>query len=336
MALAGVSSRTHDGVLLQDLSSGVERFETYPMQRELGWTIFCYACPCTFILPFVAELFGTIILPYKIMTTIVGSQNISGSQADFFLAAPSMNLARYADVTMNCVLATLLFFFPSGLTLAMFGALTFSNILIYLYDHYRVLRTVPSFRMSTMRNDNWAQTLLAIPCGLLLSCAAYKANCVEGFEHLHPPGPLAHCKEGEAMIVKCVLVFFLHVTFHVLILSFVVPLFDNYDHPRVKQPYSDCAQRLGHSWFSVNPVHCLRSKYIYNHSPPWVYSRIGNEHLLPVNPSIGAYFSDKSVVCEDFTSTLMMANTLKQTTSVRIGARWSLPRLSVDISQDAE
>merc|ERR1719223_817869 len=113
MALAGVSSRTHDGVLLQDLSSGVERFETYPMQRELGWTIFCYACPCTFILPFVAELFGTIILPYKIMTTIVGSQNISGSQADFFLAAPSMNLARYADVTMNCVLATLVFFFPS-------------------------------------------------------------------------------------------------------------------------------------------------------------------------------------------------------------------------------
>merc|ERR1719223_2395158 len=341
MALIGVGSRTHDGVPLADLTSFTDRFESYPMQRELGWTIFCYACPCTFILPFVAEYFGTIILPYKVMTTMVSSQRgITGSQADFFLAAPSMNLSRYADVLLNCVLGTLVFFFPSGLNFAMFGMLMVSNILIYCYDHFRVLRTVPAFQMSTMRTDIWAQSLLAIPCGLLLACAASKAHCVEGFERFHPPGPFGHCKEGKALVVKCLGAFFLHCLFHVLILNIIIPFFGGGDNVGATGPYAECAQRLAHSWFSVNPVHCLRSKYIYRHYPPWVYSRIGNEHVLPLNPMIGAYFSDSSVTCEDFRSTLHMGDTLKagleDFTARRSIARWSQPRLSTGTAPDTE
>lgn len=319
MALVGVGSRTHDGVLLADLTSFVERFEAYPMQLELGWTVFAYSFPCTFLLPFIAEPIATIILPYKIMTAIVSyRRDIQGSRADAFLTCTPMDLSRYADIALCASLATLVFWFPSGITLSMFGFCALSLVYIYCFDHWRVLRAVPTFSMSGMRTDCWAQAMLAVPCGLLLSCSLYKANCVEGLARFHPPAYAAHdvfgyCKEGEFLVMKCVAAFALHVVVHIVILTVVVPLFGSFEKETSKSVYSECARRLAHSYFACNPVHCLRSEYIYEHNPPFVYSRKGKEHLMPQNPEIGAYFADTSAMCEDFSSTVATISKVKST-----------------------
>merc|ERR1719329_252082 len=229
MSLVGVESRTPDGTLLADVTSFTDRFESYPMQRDLGMTVFGYAFPCTFLLPFLAEPVFTIFLPYKIMTSIVGCRpDIQGCRADAFLACAPMDLSRYSDVALSASLCTLVFWFPSGLTAAMFGSCTISLAYIYCYDQYRVLRSVPTCSFSSMRTDMWAQALLAVPCGLLLSCALYKANCVEGLERFHPAdGVFGHCKQSEQLVLKCCMAFVAHVLLHLLLLYAVVPLFSH-------------------------------------------------------------------------------------------------------------
>jgi len=321
MALVGVGSRTHDGISLSDLGKFTDRFNAYPMQLELGWTVFAYAFPCTFLLPFLAEPIATIILPYKIMTIIVGYRpDIQGSRADIFLSCTPMDLSRYADIALNVSLATVVFWFPSGITLYMFGFCALSFVYMYAYDHWRVLRAVPSFSMSGMRTDCVAQAMLAVPCGLLLSCAFYKANCVEGLQRFHPPALASHdlfghCKENEMLVLKCTAAFVIHVLVHLAILTFVVPLFEKSKKQPSKSSYSECARRLAHSYFSVNPVHCLRSEWIYEHEPPFVFSRKGKEHLMPQNVEIGAFFSDSSAISEDFSATIETIENLKSMTS---------------------
>lgn len=328
MALVGVGSRTDDGILLADLTAFTARFNSYPMQLELGWTVFAYAFPCTFLLPFIVEPIATIVLPYKIMTAIVGyRRDIQGSRADTFLSCTPFDLSRYADVALNAALATLVFWFPSGMIWKMFALLAVSQVYIYAYDHYRVLRAVPAFSISSMRTDWVAQLMLAVPCGLLLSCALYKANCVEGLEPFHPTGILAqasrdtfgHCKEGEMLVLKCAAAFGLHLFVHIFTLGGVVPLlYGNPVREPSSKPYSECARRNSHSYFSVNPVHCLRSEYFYEHEPPFVFSRAGKEHLMPQNPDIGAFFSDPSATTEDYSDTVEAMTGLR-----RLSAAWT-------------
>jgi hypothetical protein len=57
-------------------------------------------------------------------------------------------------------------------------------------------------------------------------------------------------------------------------------------------PYADCAKNAAINWFTANPVHCLRSKYIFKHDPPAIAAIYGKEHLVKANPQIGVYFDD--------------------------------------------
>jgi len=56
--------------------------------------------------------------------------------------------------------------------------------------------------------------------------------------------------------------------------------------------YREVNQGQPASWFSTNPVHCLRSQKIYKHAPSCTYLFMGKEHVLQVNESIGCYFCD--------------------------------------------
>merc|ERR1719231_175342 len=85
-------------------------------------------------------------------------------------------------------------------------------------------------------------------------------------------------------------------------------------HPNGKETdetYAACQETCPASWFSTNPVHCLRSKYLHKHSPPCHYYHPGKEHLLEVNEKIGCFYhaakcmesrSDMAFVKEGFTS----------------------------------
>merc|ERR1719277_2983788 len=81
-------------------------------------------------------------------------------------------------------------------------------------------------------------------------------------------------------------------------LVYVVPLFkgadaDN-DDASAEKTFAAHAAEVPGNWFNTNPVNCLRSKHIYNHSPPCLYVEPGKEHLLQVNKKIGCYFDGEA------------------------------------------
>jgi len=62
--------------------------------------------------------------------------------------------------------------------------------------------------------------------------------------------------------------------------------------------YKEVALREPCSWFSANLLHCLRSKYLFKHSPACSFFVPGQEHLLEVNESIGCFFHEENVEVE--------------------------------------
>jgi len=289
--------RTYHGKMLNEVPTFTERFETYAMQRTLAENTFSYAFPSTFLVPFLLEPLATVLVPLMLGVYIVGSHpEIKGREAEEWVAAVPIDLGRYADVLLNMVLAILIFYFPGGYTHTLFIALGLSHIYIYAMDQYKVLRSVPSITVATMEVDWWAQALLAPCCGLMLSCLVFKANCQDW----------GYCIQGPALIMSCSAAFFAHCVLHLLVQTYLVPLFgspapDEADDPCAHVTFKDISEATPVSWFTTNPVHCLRSQYVYGHQPPCRFVFSGKEHLLEANPSIGCFFRGGKVASsEDF------------------------------------
>jgi len=273
------------------------------MQKSLGQILFDYAFPSTFLIPFLAEPFVVICVPYQLMTWIVRSnRSIKGGAAEVYLASCPMDLSRYADVLLNLMLAVLMFFFPGGFVYPIFVGLVISHIWIYAYDHSRVLGSIPSCDYATMDVEWWAQWMLCIPLAMLLACTIFKANCNKD---------AIHCVQDEPVIWWCMSAFFGHIILHTIVLVFLVPRFVEETTPG-EQPYDTCASSIPASWFSSNPIHCLRSKYIYDHEKSHGcscdYYLLGKDHLLRTCEKLRLHFSAKALKMEEFdTGNLMNA-----------------------------
>jgi len=324
-AMVGVGMKTYDGTPLEDVKTFTERFETYAMQREVGATLLDYTMPFTTLVPFLAEPFLTIYIPWKVMVVIVRTKpEIQGITAEAYLKPLVMDLSRYADLLLNVMLAVGIFFFPGGFNLTMFVGLAISHIYIYALDHYRVLRAITACDFASMNVDWWAQWFMCIPCATILVAYTYKANC-EGYVKDFGESSLGdrrlqigadtmrYCEHGSGLILKCLFAFVGHIILHTLVLVFLVPCFRRKQKDAHNEQYEHCARRLPISWFSGNPVHCLRSQYIYDHSPPCDYSMLGKQHLVRVNPTIGCYFSEKEAEAEDYAEPSM--NDLRELSS---------------------
>merc|ERR1712196_111374 len=86
----------------------------------------------------------------------------------------------------------------------------------------------------------------------------------------------------------------LHCVVHMLLLIYVVPCFGNVkDVKEDTVSYPELNKHVGCSWFSANPVNCLRAAHFYGHSPPCIFYSTGREHLLQVNENIGCFFHTK-------------------------------------------
>jgi len=288
----GLDFRTYDGTKLQHLEDFGSRIETYAMQRALAENVFRYAWPSTFLVPFLLEPLVTILFPLVFGEMVVRSHpRIRDHAADDWLASPPMEMGRYADIILNVALAILIFFFPGGYTHKLFFFLFISHCYIYGLDHCRVLRTIPECTFATMRIDWWSQALLAPCCGLILSSIVLKANGRGYGYHL----------EGGSIVRVCILAFVTHVAVHLLLLLYLIPMFAKKEpetDPLGDYTYQKTNKVCGKSWFSANPVHCLRSELIYEHQPPCNYYWSGKEHTLKENEEIGCYFVsvDKSEV----------------------------------------
>jgi len=198
----------------------------------------------------------------------------------------TVSLASAPKILLNVFLGILIFFFPGGYTWSLFYGMCVSHIWIYLFDHWRVLDAIPAIKIVSKQVDWWAQVALGACCAVILSCLVFKANC-ETYA--------GYCLKDMSLIGTCTAAGLAHFVVHTLLLVYLVPIFgkDVEDEPP-NMPYEAVAKVEANSWFAVNPVHCLRSKYIHKDQPYCRFSSVGKEHLLEANPKIGCYFSDEA------------------------------------------
>jgi len=277
-------ARSDSGKLLKDLTN-VGIFQSYAMQKQLGNFVLWYAFPSCFLLPFIIEPIFTLILPMHLMELLVrANRSVQGFDAEKCLGFPTpMDTGRYADVLLNATIAACAFLFPGSYVLKLFFFMFCSHIYIMLYDHYRILRAVPGFKLATDKIDRCAMMMTAIPTGVLAATIAFK--------YLSLPTRRSEVLPDSDYIKYILGAFFAHIAVHWSLLSWFVPLFSR-SHEITKLPYEKVAKENPSSWFSANPVHCLRSKYIKGDNPPCTYFFLGKEYLLQSNPKIGIHFED--------------------------------------------
>lgn len=298
--MVGKNMRTWDGIPLRDVHHFTDRFETYAMQRALGEQLMAYSFPATFLIPFFIEPVATILMPYKIMCMLIRShKDVTPEEAEGYLGSLVMDLSRYADLMLNVMLAVLIFFFPGGFVLKMFFGFAFSHCWIYMVDQYRVLKVVQKCNYAAMRVDWWVQWMLCIPLGLIAACLVCKTNCKanvtgDGVEPLF-------CIHGTQRVLAMVGAFFAHVLLHTVLLCTLVPFFGKPDDPPSEEDtYRSCAESIPASFFTTNPIYCLRSVHVYKHKVPCDFCVAGKEHLIRKNEEIGQYFEDSKAEAEDF------------------------------------
>merc|ERR1719440_21727 len=176
--MVGLDFRTYHGTRLADIDVFTEQFETYAMQRSLGGNTYAYAWPSTFFLCFVLEPFVTILVPLLLGRAIVRAHNeIKGTCAESYIAAFEFDLGRYSDILLNVFLGIVIFYFPGGYIWSLFFAMAFSHAYIYMYDHWKVLSSIPYIRLVSKDVEWWAHVVMCVWCGMILSCLVFKGNC---------------------------------------------------------------------------------------------------------------------------------------------------------------
>jgi len=313
--MKGLGFRTYHGQKLEEVDHYTAQIETYAMQRMLAENTFAYCFPATFLIPFLIEPFITIYFPLKAGEFLVRTHPmITGRTAEEWVMAFEMDMGRYADLLLNGLLAVIIFFFPGGYTYTLFYAMVFSHIVIYAFDHWRVISTIPTCCYASMDVDWWAQWMFGPIVAMMLTCLVMKANC-QGY---------GFCMQGGALVEAELAAWFFHVVLHTLTLKYVVPLFGRKEHsegeadPHAGKKYKEVAEEKACSWFSANPVHCLRSKFIKADSPHCCFWTSGKEHLQTVNPEIHCYFQDDEAEVEDFSKADLGIKAVSQRFSAKL------------------
>jgi hypothetical protein len=279
MVSAGV--HTADGRLLGSLSKVQDVVESYPMQKTLGRLLFRFAFPGTFLTPFAIESIVCIFIPYCLSKWILQShreyqERDAETIMQYFI---KFDHSRYSDTLLSMIVATLVLFLPGGYVLPMYMAFVLSQIFIYGYDHWRVLRDVPASNYCSPVCDRFGTSWIAVPAALALSCAVFK-----GYHFFWPD------LNGWSLLCVMMWAFVLHIFLHRWILTKVYKI--QWKRKVAEIGYEEAAKSQPITYFSTNPVHCLRSKYIWNHEPAQVFHILGKEHLQRENAEIGSYFED--------------------------------------------
>mmetsp|Transcript_68021 Transcript_68021/g.172132 ORF Transcript_68021/g.172132 Transcript_68021/m.172132 type:complete len:974 (-) Transcript_68021:135-3056(-) len=286
--MEGLGFRTYFGVPLEDVTEFTAKFETYGMQRSLAENTYAYAFPSTYLIPFLIEPFPTIIAPLFLGRLIVRSHpEVMGRDAEEWVGMAPMEMGRYADLLLNTILGILIFYFPGGYTWMLFLGMAGSHVWIYVFDHYRVLRSIPACTFASFDVEWWAQAIMAPIIGIMAACLVFKSNCEPGY----------HCLRGPSLILICFAGWLVHTVFHLIFLTYVVPKFgkpEPAEDPAAGETFASLCHHVPCSWFTSNPVHCLRSKLKLQHNPPCSFYFLGKEKYMKTNKAIGCYFEEAS------------------------------------------
>ena len=129
---------------------------------------------------------------------------ITGRCAEEWLMAFEMDMGCYADILFNCFLVILIFYFPGGYTWQLFYAMAFSHLVIYAFDHWRVVSTIPTCDYASMDVDWWAQAMFAPCVATMLSCVILKANC-QGYGYCHSNGLIVFEMTSMGWFAHCII-----------------------------------------------------------------------------------------------------------------------------------
>lgn len=255
------------------------------LRQQLYMELMAYLYPGTLLFPFLFEPLGSTVLPYYLSKWLIRSRSdifVMARTAEDCLACPQFDLSRYGDILINVMLCVLMLALASVDVWKTFFFLSLSLLWIYAWDQYRYLRQTTRSFFADESQDRTALYLTGFVCALLSGCLALRLHGA-GYIKWHSPWQLAF----SAAIV--------HLALHSLILRFAIPaLLDTMEkvhHPKKRaESFVEAATHHACSWFTANPVHCLRSRYIYQHKPPCIYCVKGKEHLIESNPGIGVHF----------------------------------------------
>jgi len=290
--MIGLDFRTYFGQRLSEIDTFTEQFETYAMQRSLGENTYAYAWPSTFFVCFLLEPFVTIWVPHWIGQVVVRTHpEIVGATAEAYLMAFEFDLGRYADILLNVFLGIVIFWFPGGYIWTLFFFMSFSHAFIYFFDHWRVCTVIPYVKIVICEVDWWAQAVMCAWCAMIMGCLLFKANC-EGYA--------GYCIQSWELIGTCVAGACAHFVVHFALLLYFVPMFGGeYEDENEGMTFEALCKDEARTWFTCNPVNCLRSKYLQGHKPHCVLCVFGKEHLLKENKKIGCYFEQEAAEIEE-------------------------------------
>jgi hypothetical protein len=93
----------------------------------------------------------------------------------------------------------------------------------------------------------------------------------------------------------CLCVFLLHIVIHCFVVAFLVPQLLPKEEPVSEVTYRECSKDTACNWFNSNPVHVLRSRYIHDHDPPFIFFMQGKEYVHKRNDKIHQYYEETAI-----------------------------------------
>jgi len=264
-----------------------------------------YIFPSCLLIPFLAEpLLSQFVFLLK--KWIVRSRpDVSVQQAEIQLACPPFDLARYGDILINVMLCCGTLAFTYRDLYILWVCLFVSLVWIYCWDKYRFLRVSSRSVFVSQALDITAHYLSSVPCAICAACLVFRLygmKDIEGNQFLSKWFHVKDWVESEAekvgrivnrdtimLVISAVIV--LHIYVHTWALKNLVPRWtDVHDKHDEEVDYQTTSEHIPCNWFNANPIHVLRSKYMFEHKSPVVAYVVGREYLLQPVPELGCYY----------------------------------------------
>lgn len=296
------------------------------LQQALYVQLLSYIYPSCLLLPFLIEPLATTTFPYLLGTKLVGSHHeCSIQQAEECLAMPDYDLSRYGDVIVNIMLCCLMFTFTYPQLWMIWFYFIISMIVIYTWDRVRLMRFSKRCNFTSMTMDAAAQYMATLPVGILAAALVFRMYGAkhDGFlAHLDSKElkaiDIGHIKEvffqsltRHTIVWACFGAFVCHVFIHSALLRAFSPRkseeSDDSLHTSIEEleeiakqktkTYPEVAKYFPDSFFTTNPVHCLRSKHKYTATdqPPCPFFEVGKPYLIEPSPKLGVYYNYEEV-----------------------------------------
>jgi len=285
---------------------GTKALSRHPsLQNALYVQLLAYLFPGTLLIPFMLEPLFTYLMPYFLGLWLIRSRaDVHEQDAEDCLVGAPFDLTRYGDIVINVSLVILVFFLASVEMWRIFLYLTLSCLFIYVWDQYRLLRVVQRSYYGSGIQNRAALDMLCFPCGLLAACVVYRIYALEN-NHFVDRLPDAVQPNMSRVTVWYFMgfVFVIHCVLHLWAVNALPKrlLKEKKSEEGKGRPYKKAASLDPCNWFNANPIHCLRTKYIFERDGDhWCRPyRLGREYLLTEEPVLAQYYVQPEFANDD-------------------------------------